>query len=45
MKMTNGKFIYVFDTDSRDKLLRAGYTMLAKDERSNIFIFLKKTAF
>ena len=39
--MNNGRFIYVFDTDARDKLLKAGFTLLSKDEANNIFVFLK----
>lgn len=34
-----GKFIYVFDTDARDKLLSANYQLLKADEQQNIFVF------
>ena len=37
-----GKFIYVFDTDSRDKLLSANYQLLKADEQQNIFVFENK---
>lgn len=33
------KFIYVFDIESRDKLIAAGYTLLKSDKRNNVFIF------
>lgn len=34
-----GKFIYVFDTDARDKLLSENYQLLKADEQQNIFVF------
>lgn len=37
-----GKFIYVFDTDARDKLLSANYHLLKSDEQQNIFVFESK---
>lgn len=37
-----GKFIYVFDTDARDKLLSANYQLLKADEQQNIFVFENK---
>ena len=37
-----GKFIYVFDTDARDKLLSANYHLLKSDEQQNIFAFENK---
>lgn len=37
-----GKFIYVFDTDTRDKLLSATYQLLKADEQQNIFVFENK---
>ena len=40
IQMKNGKFLYVFDVGSRDKLLKAGYTMLASDEKNAIFVFI-----
>lgn len=36
----NGKnFIYVFDTESRDKLLNAGYFLVTVDKSNSIFVF------
>ncbi len=35
----NGMMIYVFDTASRDELLRAGFLMLKEDERNGIWVF------
>jgi len=38
--MTNtGKFIYVFDSETRDKLLKAGFTLLKSDAESGAYIF------
>lgn len=37
-----GKFIYVFDTDARDKLLSANYQLLKSDEQQSIFVFENK---
>ena len=37
-----GKFIYVFDTGARDKLLSANYQLLKADEQQNIFVFENK---
>lgn len=37
-----GKFIYVFDTGARDKLLFANYQLLKADEQQNIFVFENK---
>ena len=34
-----GKFIYVFNQDARDKLLSAHYRLLKADEQQNIFVF------
>lgn len=36
------KFIYVFDKDARDALLKAGFKLLKEDERGNIYIFLNQ---
>lgn len=40
-----GRFIYVFDTDSRDKLLSQNYVMLKADEHQNIYVFDNKSNF
>lgn len=37
-----GKFVYVFNTVARDKLLSAGYQILKNDERQNMFVFENK---
>lgn len=33
------KFVYVFNTDDRDKLLNAGMTMLKDDDKNMVFVF------
>lgn len=33
------KFVYVFNTDDRDKLLNAGMTMLKDDAKNMVFVF------
>ncbi len=33
------KFIYVFSTEARDKMLAAGYKLLKSDERNETYIF------
>jgi hypothetical protein len=33
------KFVYVFNTDDRDKLLNAGMTMLKDDVKNMVFVF------
>ena len=37
-----GKFIYVFDAATRDKLLEIGYQLLKTDESQKIYIFENK---
>ncbi len=39
---TNGKFIYVFDEISRDKLIAEKYRLLKTDERQKIYVFENK---
>ena len=34
-----GKFIYVFDSAARDKLLKAGFTLLRSDAKNNTYVF------
>lgn len=36
------KFIYVFDKEARDALLKAGFKLMKEDERGNIYIFLNQ---
>lgn len=36
------KFIYVFDKESRDRLLAEQCTLLKSDEAKNIFVFQNK---
>ena len=36
----NGKFIYVFDENAKDALIKAGFVMLKNDEESSLFIFI-----
>lgn len=35
----NGRFIYVFDDDARDKLLSAGFSMLHADNTNHAYVF------
>lgn len=37
------KFIYVFDINTRDKLLSQNYQLIKSDINKNIFIFENKT--
>lgn len=37
-----GKFIYVFSADARNKLLAANYQLLKADEKQNVFVFENK---
>lgn len=37
-----GKFIYVFNTDARDKLLASNYQLLKADTSQNVFVFQNK---
>lgn len=37
------KFIYVFDTNARDKLVAENYQLLKADENQNIFVFENKS--
>lgn len=34
------KFIYILDKETRDDLLRKGYTMVAAFEKKNIYVFV-----
>jgi hypothetical protein len=36
------RFIYVFDRESRDKLERAGYKLIASDEKKDTYVFANK---
>lgn len=40
--MNEGRFIYVFDTVSRDKLLKAGFVLLASDEKNAVYVFSRE---
>jgi hypothetical protein len=35
----DGKFIYVFDTEARDKLLANGFVLLKEDDGNQIYVF------
>lgn len=37
-----GKFIYVFDKNTRDTLIANGYQLIKADERQNIYVFENK---
>lgn len=40
--ITNGKFIYVFSEDSKDKLVAEKYHLLKADEHRKIYVFENK---
>lgn len=35
-----GNFIYVFDEDSRDRLMSKGYELLSQNDGTHTFVFL-----
>lgn len=35
-----GKFIYVFSSGDRDKLLSQGFNLLKSDETQNVYVFV-----
>lgn len=35
-------FIYVFDVESKDKLIKNGYKLLKEDRRNGMYIFVGK---
>ena len=37
-----GKFIYIFDEKSKDKLLSKGYELFSSDEKKHVYMFLNK---
>lgn len=37
------KFIYVFKSEDRDKLLASGYKLLKEDANKSIFVFVNKS--
>lgn len=41
--MMDEKFIYVFDKETRDKLLACGFTMIAGFEKKNEYVFANNT--
>lgn len=40
----NEKFLYVFDKDTRDKLLASGFTLIASYEKKDTYVFANQTA-
>lgn len=38
------KFIYVFSTEDRDKLVKAGLTLLKEDTNNSIYVFGKNNS-
>ena len=36
---SNGKFIYVFDEDARNLMLKAGFVLLRGDVKNGIYVF------
>lgn len=36
------KFLYVFDKESRDELLHAGYKLLKSDKKNDVYIFANR---
>jgi len=41
----NKRFIYVFSSDDRDKLLSYGFDLIKSDERQQVFIFANRSDF
>lgn len=37
------KFLYVFDKESRDELLVAGYKLLKSDKKNDVYVFANRT--
>lgn len=38
------KFIYVFDKESRDKLVAAGFNLVASNEKKDTYVFVNDTS-
>lgn len=38
------KFIYVFDAESKKKLLEAGFKLIASYEKKNVYVFLNSNS-
>lgn len=38
------KFIYVFNTEARDKLLSYGFNMLKSDDKNSVYIFANQAS-
>lgn len=36
------QFVYVFDEETRDKLLGDGFELIQSDEKKKVFVFLNK---
>ena len=36
------RFLYVFDKESRDELLNAGYKLLKSDKKNNVYVFANR---
>ncbi len=36
------KFLYVFDKESRDELLHAGYKLLKSDKKNDVYVFANR---
>lgn len=39
MKMVDGKFIYVFTFEAKNKLIDAGFVLLKADQKNSIYCF------
>ena len=37
------KFLYVFSTDDRDRLIAAGYALLKSDDKNGLYVFVNQT--
>lgn len=37
------KFLYVFDKESRDELLHAGFKLLKSDKKNDVYVFANRT--
>lgn len=36
------KFLYVFDSESRDELLTAGFRLLKSDKKNDVYVFANR---
>lgn len=36
----SGHFIYVFNSEDRDNMVKSGFHLLKSDEKNNVFVFI-----